>query len=112
MNAHAAISETHDVGTASGSLVLAPSLERRRLQCYLAQICVDAVVVLAGFAIASFLYTGGAYLAQDLVSAQIILPIYLTIALYNGTYSISTLGNVTQAIGRSLIAVLISALFV
>lgn len=112
MNAHAAISDPQPSGSATGSLVLAPSLERRRLQCYLALICVDIVTLLAGFAGASFLYTGSASVAQDLVLAQLIVPIFLTIALYNGTYSIDSLANVGVAVGRSTVALTLSALFV
>ena len=112
MNAHAAISDPQPAGSATGSLVLAPSLERRRLQCYIALICVDIVTLLAGFAVASFLYTGSASVAQDLVLAQLIVPIFLTIALYNGTYSIDSLANVGIALGRATVALTLSALFV
>ncbi len=112
MNAHAAIEELPGALAVSASPVLAPSLERRRLQCYLAQLCVDNIALLSGFALASFLYTGITSVAADLVLAQLILPVFMTIALYNASYSIDSLANVWRGIGRVLIALALSALFV
>ncbi len=112
MNVHAAVSDSPLARQDAQSMILAPSLERRRLQCYLAQIAVDIVGLLSGFAIASFLYTGFAGVSADLVIAQLILPIFLTIAFYNGTYSIDSIGHVLLGIGRSFVALILSALFV
>ncbi len=112
MNIHAAVGDTEPAARASQSLVLAPSLERRRLQCYLAQIVVDIVALLSGFAIASFLYTGFSRVSADVATAQLIVPIFLTIALYNGSYSIDSIGNVVLGVGRSFVALILSALFV
>lgn len=112
MNVHAAANDSLPAEQASRSLVLAPALERRRLQCYLAQTVVDIAALLAGFAIASFLYTGRAGISADLVIAQLVLPIFLTIAFYNGTYSIDSIGNAALGAGRSLVALILSALFV
>ena len=112
MNVHAAVSDSPLARQDAQSMILAPSLERRRLQCYLAQIAVDIVGLLSGFAIASFLYTGFAGVSADLVIAQLILPIFLTIAFYNGTYSIDSIGHVVLGIGRSFVALILSALFV
>jgi len=112
MNAHAAVNDAQPTGSATGAQILAPSLERRRLQCYLAQICADILTLLAGFAIASFIYTGSASVSQDLILAQLIVPIFLTIALYNGTYSIDSLGNVATGVGRAIVALILSGLLV
>lgn len=98
MNVHAAVRDYPPAERSAEGLVLAPSLERRRLQCYLAQIGVDIVALLSGFAIASYLYTGLAGVSADLVIAQLILPIFLTIAFYNATYSIDSIGNVVVGI--------------
>jgi lipopolysaccharide/colanic/teichoic acid biosynthesis glycosyltransferase len=112
MNAHAAIEDAQATSPVSHSLLLAPSLERRRLQCYLAQICVDVAMLLGGFAMASFLYTGSEGVAQDLVTGQLVLPIFLTIALYNSTYSIDSLSAALIGISRALVALVLSAMFV
>lgn len=112
MNVHATVPDSTARADASQSLVLAPPLERRRLQCYLAQIVVDIGALLLGFATASFLYSGSAGVSEDMVMAQLILPIFLTIALYNGSYSIDSIGNVGLGIGRSMVALILSALFV
>jgi exopolysaccharide biosynthesis polyprenyl glycosylphosphotransferase len=112
MNVHAAVRDSQPFHTDEHSLLLAPSLERRRLQCYLAQIVVDIVALLSGFAIASFLYSGYAGVSADLVTAQLIVPIFLTIALYNGSYSIDSIGNVVLGIGRSLVSLILSALLI
>jgi polysaccharide biosynthesis protein PslA len=112
MNAHAAVRDVELAMPAPQALIQAPSLERRRLQCHLAQLCADLVVLLTGFALASFLYTGIDQIAQDIVLGQLVLPIYLTIALYNGTYSIGSLGSVLIGIGRALVALILSAMFV
>ena len=112
MNVHAAVRDNPPAERATDKLVLAPSLERRRLQCYLAQIGVDIVALLSGFAIASYLYTGRPGVSADLVTAQLILPIFLTIAFYNGTYSINSIGNVVVGVIRSFVALILSALFV
>jgi len=112
MNVHATVPGALAEGGASQSLLLAPSLERRRLQCYLAQIVVDIGALLLGFVTASFLYSGSANVSADLVIAQLILPIFLNIALYNGSYSIDSIGHVMLGIGRSFVALILSALFV
>ncbi|MDE1468264.1 exopolysaccharide biosynthesis polyprenyl glycosylphosphotransferase [Aurantiacibacter sp. D1-12] len=70
---------------------LAPSLERRRLRAYLGLLVSDVVVLLATFFTVSALYfgtlTNWPLLEGGMNSAYMILPLYLTVALYNGTYS-------------------------
>ena len=112
MNVHAAIWDYPPAKSALETLVLAPSLERRRLQCYLAQISVDIVALLSGFVIASFLYAGFAGVSADLLTPGLFLPIFLTIAFYNGTYSVDSLGNVALGIGRSFVALILAALLI
>lgn len=112
MNAHAAVRDAESAMPAAPSLIQAPSLERRRLQCHLAQLCADLAGLLTGFALASFLYTGIDNVAQDIVLGQLVLPIYLTIALYNGTYSIGSLSSALIGIGRAMVALILSAMFV
>ena len=88
---------------------LAPSLERRRLRSYLAMMVGDIVALFAGFAVAGELYLGHFALARSLVFAQLLLPVYLTIALYNATYSIAALRSPMLSMARSLAALLISS---
>lgn len=86
-------------------LPLAPPLERRRLQCYLAMMVADAIVLLAGFASANYLHTGS---GNALQIGPLVLPIYLGIALYNGAYSTRALRQASAGISRALAALAIS----
>jgi polysaccharide biosynthesis protein PslA len=112
MNVHAPVSDVDLATLPSQGLIQAPSLERRRLQCHLAQVFVDVLVLLAGFGLASFLYTGLDRVVVDLVIGQLVVPIYLTIALYNATYSIASLADDLVGAGRALGALVLSTLFV
>jgi len=86
-----------------------PSLERRRLQCYLALIVTDFVSLFAGFGSAGYLYLGWGGLDQASVLSQLVLPVFLTVALYNSAYSISALESVRHGSLRALGALAISA---
>ena len=68
-------------------LPLAPSLERRRLQIYLVLLLTDGLAVFAGFAFAAFLYFGQWTQQVALLQAQLVLPLFWTIAIANGAYS-------------------------
>jgi len=82
---------------------LMPSLQQRRLQCYLAFILGDVLAIFAGFALAGYLraetFAGG-----TLSLSQLVLPVYLTIALYNDSYSIESLRSTSHSVIRSLLA--------
>lgn len=95
---------------------LARSLERRRLQFYLFLLVADVLLLQGSFAILTLVYFGGAPTAQQLDSgmlpAFLLLPVFLTIALYNGTYTRNGLTNPKQSIARMLAALLISAALV
>ena len=93
---------------------LAVSFERRRLRAYLAQILADVVIMLAAYLVADVIYLGMHYPIKNGLQvatrpAQLMLPIFLTIALYNGTYSISSLTNWRTASARALTAMVIAA---
>lgn len=60
---------------------LMPELARRRLQCYLALMLTDMAAIVSGCALAGFLCLGSAELATSVVRAQLMLPVFLTIAL-------------------------------
>jgi polysaccharide biosynthesis protein PslA len=87
-------------------------LERRRLQCYLALMLGDLAAVFVGFGTSGYLYLGFAGLGEASVLAQLVLPVFLTIALYNSTYSIETLQQPLSSLARALVALVISAAFV
>lgn len=88
---------------------LVPSLEKRRLRAYIVMMVGDIVAIIAAFALASSLYLGHWLDRQAMLAAQLLLPMYLTIALYHGTYSIHTLTGRRHAIIKMVTALLISA---
>ena len=85
------------------------SLVRRRLQCYLALIVSDLAALFGGFAGSGFLYLGWHGVDQATLLAQLVLPIFLTVALYNGAYSLLALENARSGTSRAIAALLISA---
>lgn len=89
-------------------LLVAPSRERRRLQCYLAMVITDSLAIFAGFAAVGYLLSGVQGIPGALVHAQLILPIFLTLALYNGSYSIATLQEGWRGIFRAAAAMVIA----
>jgi lipopolysaccharide/colanic/teichoic acid biosynthesis glycosyltransferase len=88
---------------------LAPSLERRRLRFYLAQMAIDVGLLIGCGALAGYLYFRGAPTGHPLLAAQLLLPLFLTIALHNGTYSLGTLTDWRTSSVRMVTALLISA---
>lgn len=79
-------------------------LERRRLQCYLAQMLGDILAILAGFCLAGYLYLSQLGLEQAFELAQLLLPVYLTLALYNAAYSLSALQSAIYGARRALLS--------
>ena len=87
----------------------AKPLERRRLQSYLALIVGDFVAIFAAFCLSGFLYLAAPGLEQAALLAQLLLPVFLTVALYNGAYSLATLQSSQYGMLRALSALGISA---
>jgi lipopolysaccharide/colanic/teichoic acid biosynthesis glycosyltransferase len=87
----------------------AQPLERRRLQCYLAIMLADIAALFFSFRILGSLYLGESGIAQASSLAQLLLPVFLTIALYNGAYSLATLENARAGAVRALTALAIGA---
>lgn len=81
-----------------------PPLERRRLQCYLAIMLADIAALFAGFGGAGLIYLGWHGFAEASVQAQLVLPVFLTLALYNGSYSLSTLERPVTGMVRAMAA--------
>lgn len=86
-----------------------PALERRRLQSYLALMCGDIAMVFTGFAAAGWFYLGEPGISSGLLVAQLLLPAYLTIGLYNGAYSLRSLQSAQYGSARSAMALLVSS---
>ena len=85
------------------------SLERRRLQCYLAMMVVDFAVLLSAFAFSGWLYLGRAGIATGSLMAQLVLPAYLTISFYNGAYGMRSLQDFHWGAARSMLALFLSS---
>lgn len=93
-------------------LVLPQPLERLRLQIYLGQLLTDGAMLLAGFALATWIYLGDPYHDTVWGSAQLILPLFWTIALLNRTYSVAALVEPFFGVQRALTALLLSGALV
>lgn len=90
--------------SASAWRPLAPSLERRRMRIYLALVIADVVLILCAFG-----NVGNAYLdffgfTHGARQAQLLIPLYLTLALYQRAYSVHALADCRFAISHALIA--------
>jgi len=84
-------------------------LERRRLQCYLALLLGDIIAIYAGFLIPGSLYLGETGPGQASRISDLILPLFLTVALYNGSYSHEALQQSRIGAMRAVHALAIAA---
>ena len=90
-------------------LAVPPSLEKRRLRAYAALLFGDLILLLTGFAFAGLAYEGVWLEWRAMMQAQLLLPLFYTIALYNRTYSATMLGDAQLAIRKVAVSLLISA---
>jgi len=90
-------------------IVAPPALEKRRLSAYMTLVIGDLLLLHAGFVLAGLAYEGIWMEWRALRQAQLLLPIFYTIALYNGTYSAAILTNVRLAVRKVAVSLLISA---
>lgn len=86
-----------------------PSLERRRLRAYLSLVVADLGALLLAFLAAGWLHEGLVPHPTSLLQAQLLLPLYFTIALYNSSYSLRALEDLRFAVVRAMLALGISA---
>jgi exopolysaccharide biosynthesis polyprenyl glycosylphosphotransferase len=86
-----------------------PSLERRRLRAYIVMLLMDFVAILGGFALAGLLYHNVLFEWRAMMQAQLLLPIFYTIAFYNRTYCARALTDWRFAVGKILVALAIAA---
>ena len=93
-------------------LPLAPSLERRRLQVYLAMLIVDAAVIVAAFMIAGFLYFGDWFDRAVMLQAQLVVPVYWTVAISNRAYSVDAALSARIGGWRATIAIALAVAIV
>lgn len=89
---------------------MAPSLERRRLRLYLLLVLLDGAAVLAGFMLAAYLYLGDPFEPSVWGAAQLLLPLFWTIALLNRTYSVDSLVWPPRGLQRALVALALAVL--
>ncbi len=89
-----------------------PSRERRRLRAYVVLLLIDAAIIHLCFAVAAFVYEGVWWHGRTMLAAQAMLPVFMTIALYNKTYSGPALRDWLFAARQVLTALLISAVLV
>ena len=88
---------------------IAPSLERRRLRAYVMLLLADGAALSFSFALAALLWEGRWAVPRAMLAAQVMMPVFFTIALYNGTYGLKALGSWTIATRKALTALAISA---
>lgn len=97
--------ETREISNALGPV---RSLERCRLQCYLAILCADIGLLYLSFVVAGWLYLGPSGVAVGSLTAQLLLPVFLTISFYNGAYGMRSLQDWEWGAVRSAMALLLS----
>jgi lipopolysaccharide/colanic/teichoic acid biosynthesis glycosyltransferase len=88
---------------------LMPSLQRRRLQSYIALMIGDIIAITAGFAAAGYFILGAVGLNHALLFAEMVLPIYLTIGLYGDTFALPSLRSHHYSMGTALLTFLVSS---
>ena len=87
---------------------LAPSLEQKRLRIYMAQMVIDSALLIGSGALIGYIYFEGKA-GSPLPAAQLLLPIFLTIAWHNGTYSLAALTDWKSSSLKMVSAVIIAA---
>ncbi|WP_394730398.1 sugar transferase [Altererythrobacter sp. GH1-8] len=98
-----------EVAKSHAEIRTAPSLERRRLRAYIAMLVIDLGLIMLGFALAGFAYTGRWWEARAMMQAQLLLPMYYTIAFYNAAYSTRALEQWRFGVRQALVALVIGA---
>jgi lipopolysaccharide/colanic/teichoic acid biosynthesis glycosyltransferase len=89
---------------------LASSFERLLLRLYLGLLIADVGTLMASFLLAGYIYIGRRTgMITVLLPAQLLIPLYLTIALQNGSYSLKSLKDWRDGAVQALIALAVSA---
>ena len=79
------------------------------MRSYILLLIADAALFQASFALAAHLYEGRWNDPSSMLLAQVMLPVFYTIALYNGTYGVKALTDWVFAAKQAITALLISA---
>ena len=109
MNAPTVVLDSEKTAPRAPAAGLAPSLERRRLRVYLLQMLIDIALLIGTCALVAFVYAGKGVVLPALLPAQLLLPLFLTIAWHNGTYSLHSLTDWRSSSLKMATAVLIAA---
>jgi exopolysaccharide biosynthesis polyprenyl glycosylphosphotransferase len=91
-------------------LPLAPSLERRRLQVYLVLLLGDAAAIIAGSMLGGFIYLGDFFDPAAVRQAQLLIPIYWTVAINLKAYSLDAIVSPRFSAYRALGSLAIAAI--
>ncbi|WP_095012291.1 sugar transferase [Tsuneonella mangrovi] len=86
------------------------SVERRRLRAYIVIMLADVAAMFGAFTLVGIAYLDWQPVRTALAQADLLLPIYLTLALYERAYSLKALENLAFAIRRALIALVLAAI--
>ncbi len=108
MNIHVPCRLSASTASINHDVPLVPPLERRRLQCHFALVVADVLAFLGGSWLVGYLQAGQGGAGTTIVQAQLALPVFMTIALYNGTYSIAALSRPWLGIQRAGLALLLA----
>ncbi len=109
MNVPTVIRDVRDTAPRAPAAGLAPSLEQRRLRVYLLQMMIDSALLIGTGALVGYFYFDGETGARLLPAAQLLLPLFQTIAWHNGTYSLDALTDWKSSSLKMVSAVVISA---
>ncbi|WP_120716748.1 exopolysaccharide biosynthesis polyprenyl glycosylphosphotransferase [Tsuneonella amylolytica] len=99
----------HDADMRTAAVALVPSRERRRLRLYLLMVVVDIALIVGAFFVAGRIYLDFEPDQTSLLEAQLLLPLYLTLALQQRAYSIHALQSWRYAAGRAIVALALAA---
>ena len=86
-----------------------PAMQQKRVQLYLLMLLIDGALLLGSFVLAGGVYRNQWPLPFALSMGWAVLPIFLVIATYQRCYSLPALDSWRHAIGRMVVALLITA---
>lgn len=69
----------------------------------------DIIALFIGFTVTGYLHRGMAGLEESLLLAQLVLPVFLTVALYNDAYSIAALRSTERSVTGTVTALIVAA---
>jgi len=91
---------------------LAPSLRRRRLEIYVLLLLADAAIILMAFNAIGYLYFGEWLQPTVMLEAQLVLPVYWTIAIANNAYTADAAMTARIGAGRAVAAIVLAVVAV